>query len=78
MTQGDDKKGDRQSGDEQTFETAVQMRCRCGGDMMVGYTDGGPEDGEPTVLHSLPQCENFGNLNMLQYLRWVRTGEMPN
>jgi hypothetical protein len=46
----------------------VNTTCPCGRNVTVGYTD----QGEPTVLHEMPMCDDFASRDILAYVRWLR------
>jgi len=47
--------------------------CRCGGTFSVGYTADGRRQG--TVLHSLPPCAKYNELDVNDFLQWSRIGD---
>ena len=78
------KKKERRQGEpprqkDKPFAVDVELDtiCRCGGRVTAGTTpDTLASDGKPawTLMHSLPQCDEFMNMDALQFLRWIRTG----
>jgi hypothetical protein len=44
--------------------------CRCGGEIWITYDELGPFG----VLHGVPPCPAFRELEPTNFLRWVRMG----
>lgn len=44
------------------------MPCRCGGEFRAFFGD------EAQVVHTLPMCPQFEELDPVSFLVWVRTG----
>jgi hypothetical protein len=43
-------------------------RCPCGGKYGAGHLN----DRVPTVVHTMPMCENFRRRELPSFLRWAR------
>lgn len=59
-----------------TFTPSVSITCRCGVRVRIGTGEGFPGHpaGTPMGLHDQPYCDHFKRLDLLAYMRWVRTG----
>ena len=56
---------------EVEFTERVAFRCPCGGTARVGF--GGKDgEGEPMVLHTVPECRAMHEHDLNDYLRWAR------
>ena len=49
----------------------LTLKCHaCGCDVAIGHE--GTKDGDPAILHALPECRAFRELDMLEYLTQMR------
>lgn len=56
------------------FTCQLQLQCPCGGVAMVGESGGpsGTTPNTPTIIHTMPMCQQFETLAPDEYLRWLR------
>jgi hypothetical protein len=47
-------------------EDPIHARCPCGQEFVVGSVEG-----HPVVLHAAPQCKDFMERDLPDYLHWV-------
>lgn len=56
---------------EIAFKEKVAFRCPCGGTVRVGFA-GVDGEGEPLVLHSIPECRDLHDRDVIGFLHWAR------
>lgn len=53
------------------FIPELTLKCHeCGLDVAIGHE--GTREGQPAILHALPECSAFHDLDMLDYLTQMR------
>ena len=58
------------------FEAKVESKCPCGGKATAGY--GTTPDGTknvPSVLHTWPPCQKYIDLEVNDYLEYIRKAQ---
>lgn len=57
--------------DQIGFKEKAALRCPCGGTVRVGFA-GKDGEGEPIVAHSVPECRDLHERDVVGFLRWLR------
>lgn len=64
-------------------DVEVTFRCRCGAVVHAGHVlepapqDGAAAAGDGVVIHGEPHCAEFRDMEVTDFMRWVRTGLAP-
>lgn len=66
----DESRYRKENGEEFSFKRDLCIKCRCGAEVSFGSVDG-----IPAGIHMEPYCKDFIELDLLDYMRWLRTGE---
>lgn len=65
-------------GDKFDFEERYKIKCRCGLIVRLGRATHG-EISVPAVLHDLPHCQEVEQLQLHDYIRWLKgEGHLPS
>ena len=62
---------DLDNGQHFTFTEGVTVRCLCGKMVRFGQAAQGSET-SPIALHDMPPCDDYGALELLDYMKKVR------
>jgi hypothetical protein len=57
-------------------EVTLETTCRCGQSVKFGrlILPGHSQHGDYLAAHEVPHCATFERLDVLDYMRWLRTG----
>lgn len=54
-----------------TVSNPFEVRCPCGGVVVLSAGDDAAESSPPAVIHAVPTCREFDRREPLSYVRWL-------